>query len=229
MLPANVFVDALAKGECQFIQRDLRCTLRTVVASFVVASGVSTAQAACAPDGQGGVTNTGGTCTVVPPVNRITATGSGTTTANGVTLSVPYGVAVTASGGASVNLGKDDVAGPPAISAPNGGGLVGLFATGVYSQITANGLSMGLPSGGGNTAAQATAGGHITFLNSATITFSPGGGGTGLLADGAGSQITGTNVTVTGAGGGILRRAQQQWRRHRLDGRCTEPVVSRRR
>jgi outer membrane autotransporter protein len=138
-----------------------------------------------------------------PPVNRITATGSGTTTALGVTLAVPYGVAVTASGGASVSLGQDDVAGPPAVSAPNGGGLVGLFATGVSSTITADSLVIGLPSGGGNTAAKATAGGHITFLNSANIAFVPGGGGgTGLLADGAGSQITGTNVTVTGAGGG---------------------------
>lgn len=82
---------------------------------------------------------------------------------------MPYGVAVTASGGASVSLAPDDVAGPPAISAPYGGGLVGLFATGVSSTITANNLVIGLPSGGGNTAAKATAGGHITFLNSANI------------------------------------------------------------
>lgn len=203
MLPGNLFVQTPAKGNYHCFQRDVVCALRTMFASFVVAGGVSTAQAACAPDGQGGVTNTGGTCTVVPPVNRITATGNGTTTAAGVTLSVPYGVAVTASGGASVSLGQDDVAGPSIISAPNGGGLVGLFATGVSSQITADGLNIGLPSGGGNVAARATAGGHITFLNSATIAFSPGGGGgTGLLADGAGSQITGANVTVTGAGGG---------------------------
>jgi hypothetical protein len=148
MLPHNVFVDTLVKGDCHLIQRTALYALRTMVAAFMVAGGVSTAQAACAPDGQGGVTNTGGSCTVVPPVNRITATGSGTTTAAGVTLAVPYGIAVTASGGASVNL-QNGVAGPSAISAPNGGGLVALFATGVSSQITADSLNITLSSGGG--------------------------------------------------------------------------------
>lgn len=203
MLPGNVILKTLAKDNCHLGQHDIVWVLHKMLASFVLAGSVSAAQAACAPDGQGGVINTSGNCTVVPPANRITASGSSTTMAAGVTLSVPYGVAVTASGGASVSLGRDDVAGPPAISAPNGGGLVGLFATGVSSQITADSLNMTLPSGGGNSAARATAGGHITFVNSANIAFAPGGGGgTGLLADGAGSQITGTNVTVTGAGGG---------------------------
>ncbi|AIP33886.1 outer membrane autotransporter barrel domain protein [Paraburkholderia xenovorans LB400] len=193
-----------SKVDGYLFQQGVVCALRTLAGAwFVMAVSVSPAQAACAPDGQGGITNSGGTCSVAPPVNRITATGSGTTTAPGVTLAVPYGIAVTASGGASVSLGRSDAGGAPAISALNGGGLTGLFATGVSSTITADSLAIGLPSGGGNAAARATAGGHITFLNSANITFVPGGGGgTGLLADGAGSQITGTNVTVAGAGGG---------------------------
>ena len=101
-----------------FIWRDIICVLRILLVLFGLARGASTVRAACVSDGQGGISNNGGNCTVDPPVNRITATGIGTTTANGVTLSVPYGVAVAASGGASVNLGQDDVAGPPAISAP---------------------------------------------------------------------------------------------------------------
>jgi hypothetical protein len=66
MVPANVLVKTASTDDGRFIQRGAAYALRTLFASFVMTCSVSPAQAACAPDGQGGVTNSGGTCSVIP-------------------------------------------------------------------------------------------------------------------------------------------------------------------
>jgi hypothetical protein len=68
MMPDNVLVKTPSRVDGHFIEGRVVYALRTLCAWFVMAGSVSVVQAACAPDGQGGVTNSGGTCSVVPPL-----------------------------------------------------------------------------------------------------------------------------------------------------------------
>lgn len=162
--------------------------------------------ATCSSDNQAQYTKPAGTsCSIAGGTSaaRISATGSGSVQANGVAVVVPFGVAVTASAGASVIFGIDSVAGGSRLSEQfaGSGGITGLLATGVGSQITASDMTINLPASG-ITVALAQAGGLIALNDGTAITMTSGGGSQGLVATGAGSKITADGITLQGQTGG---------------------------
>ena len=162
--------------------------------------------AACSSNSQSEYSNTpGADCTIAPGTTaaRVTASGAGAAAANGVSILVPYGTAVTAQGGGSVIFGIDPVAGGSALGElyAGSGGITGLLATGAGSQIIASGLRISLPASG-ITAALAQDGGGITLNDGSTIAMTSGGGSQGLVASGAGSTISADGLTLQGQTGG---------------------------
>lgn len=176
-----------------------------LLVALAASGGISSAWAANCPSNGGEFTNGGAACSIPPGTSaaRITATGSGAIQANGVAISVPYGVAVTAQGGGSVLFGVDPAAGPSTLSElyAGSGGITGLLANGTNSQIVASGLVIKLPASG-ITVALAENGGQITLNDGASIAMASGGGSQGLVASGAGSTITADGVTLEGQTGG---------------------------
>jgi hypothetical protein len=184
------------------LQRALCASL--VVATISIGSGAHAA--ACPSDSQSQYSNMpGASCTIAPGTTaaRITASGAGPLAANGISILVPYGTAVTAQGGGSVIFGVDPVAGGSKLGElyTGSGGITGLLATGTGSQIIASGLTINLPASG-ITVALAQNGGQITLNDGSTITMTSGGGSQGLVASGTGSAITANNVILQGQTGG---------------------------
>jgi hypothetical protein len=117
-----------------------RAMLRVLLAGFVsgvLAGTMSVAHAVdCQRDSQDQIIISAGACTVPPGTvpARITAQNSGQITANGVTVSVPFGTAVTAQVGGEITFGVDPTFnGSTILSRFGGGGSIGLLATGASS------------------------------------------------------------------------------------------------
>ncbi|MFC0575878.1 hypothetical protein [Paraburkholderia solisilvae] len=180
-------------------------SIKTFADLHVVFFAISIAHAANCSSSGGEYNNSGGACTVPPGpgAGRITATGSGAITANGVTVDVPFGTAAIAQNGGSILFGIDPAAGNSKIVErfSGAGGLIGLFATGGGSQISATGLVVNLP-GSGNIMAEAANGALIDLESGTSISIQSGGGSQVLLATGTSSRITANNITISGSTGG---------------------------
>ncbi|WFU69609.1 autotransporter outer membrane beta-barrel domain-containing protein [Bradyrhizobium sp. CB2312] len=184
------------------------CVVSAVPPFAMVHGSISTAQAAnCPVNGSQEVSVSGAaaSCTIPPAstVARVTAANSAAIAADGVSINVPFGTAVTAQSGATITFGIAPApAGGSSIANPTGGGgIIGLLASGAQSHILASGLNVIL-SGGGNTLVKAENGGVITLDNNTLLNILNSGGNTGLLATGAGSQIIADSITVQGPLGG---------------------------
>lgn len=188
-------------------RRDMLHALVATLVSVVLTGGLSAARAAsCTANGQGEIVNGGGAACTLPAgatVPRITASNNSVVQANGVSVVVPYGTAITAQSGGSVLLGIDPVAGAPKLSEQfaGSGGITGLLASGPNSLITASGINVSLPASG-ITVARAEAGGQITLDSNSTINVSPGGGSQTLVATGPGSRIIANDTVLSGSTGG---------------------------
>lgn len=163
--------------------------------------------APCLSDGAGGVDNAGGACEVSGTTGRITAdNGPGNPiTASDVTVTVPFGTAVSALNGSSVIFGPNAL-----VRDIGGGGFVGLLADGAGSVIDASshGLRIILP--GAADAVRATNGGQVFLGEGTVIDITPSGGSRVLHAIGADSLITATGATFLGTtwGGDRIAHAE---------------------
>ncbi|RKP49613.1 autotransporter outer membrane beta-barrel domain-containing protein [Pararobbsia silviterrae] len=193
--------------------RRLRLPRRTVISAAVsvaTLTGVSSAFAVdCASTGAVATgfeyTNATTTSCDVPAstqVARITDSATGPIVANGVTILVPYGNAVTSTGGGTISIGVDSVTGASSLAElyTGSGGLIGLWATGAGSHVDATDFTITMP-GSGNIVAEASAGGVI-MLDETNISIAQGGGSQTLYATGTGSQIIADTTTITGSTGG---------------------------
>ncbi len=153
----------------------------------------------------GGTVSVSGTSCAIPPadtVNRITASTSSAVVANGVRVSVPFGVGVTSQSGSLITFGVDPIAGGSSIvSEFGGGGITVLLANGASSRIDASDLNVTF-GGGGNIMVEALAGGQITLHDGTVIDILNSGGNQGLLATGANSRIIADGITETATVGG---------------------------
>jgi outer membrane autotransporter protein len=163
-----------------------------------------TALAADCPIVGGTVTVSGTSCAIpqADTVNRITASTSSAVVANGVHVSVPFGVGVTSQTGSLITFGVDPIAGASGITSEfGGGGITVLLANGTSSTIDASDLNVTF-GGGGNIMAEAQAGGQIILHNGTNIDVLNSGGNQGLLATGTGSKIIVDGITETETVGG---------------------------